>query len=244
MNLKYELRVVQAANTASKIPGLKRVLSFFYRPYQKLMNTRRRKTFLRNGLDLLEQFHRCCEENKIDYTLAFGTLLGAVREKGFISHDLDIDVCIWAADKPKDVEYILSKYGFKLDHSFKIDNGQAGCEETYIYKGVSIDIFYIYDAIARFPYCCDFYPIGDTVTWEKSMDTFGYVGARRLELPFTKERELVDFYTSKFFIPSNYHDILSLRYGEDYMIPNPGWSNGNNPHIIEWNEKKAEFHFY
>ena len=244
MNLKNELRIVQAANTAARVPGLKNLFSLFYRPYQRLMNNRRRKYFLKNGLALLNQFHRCCEENNIEYTLAFGTLLGAVREKGFIRHDLDIDVWVWHENRPKDMEGIMSKYGFKLDHSFMVDNGNSGCEETYIYKGVTIDVFYIYDAIDSLPYCCDFHPAEGLATWEKSMDKLGYVGARRIELPFNKERTMTDFYTLSFYIPNNYHDILSLRYGSDYMIPNPGWSNGANPNIIEWSGKKAIFRFF
>lgn len=243
MSLKNELRIVEAANSAAKIPGLKRLLSFVYRPYQKFMIRRRRKLFLKNGLELLNKFNLCCQENSINYTLAFGTLLGAVREKGFISHDLDIDVWVWASDRPKDMEYVLSRYGFKKNHSFIVDNGEKGCEETYVYKGVTIDIFYIYEAVDKLPYCCDFHSAGDVATWEKSMEKYGYVCARRIELPFVKERELTMFYNHQFYIPSNYHRILSLRYGEDYMIPNPGWFNGDNQNIVEWRDKKAIFTF-
>ena len=43
-------------------------------------------------LELVKEFHRVCEENNLKYVLAFGTMLGCARHKGFIPWDDDIDV--------------------------------------------------------------------------------------------------------------------------------------------------------
>ena len=45
-------------------------------------------------LNLLLAFDKICKENNLRYSLAYGTLIGAVRHKGFIPWDDDIDVLI------------------------------------------------------------------------------------------------------------------------------------------------------
>ena len=50
---------------------------------------------------LLKVFRDICEKENIWYSLAYGTCLGAVRHKGFIPWDTDVDVLIMLPDKEK-----------------------------------------------------------------------------------------------------------------------------------------------
>lgn len=63
-------------------------------------------------LEILEVIDRICKKYDIKYSLYAGTLLGAVRHKGFIPWDDDLDICmsrdqynrflkVWIQDSPK-----------------------------------------------------------------------------------------------------------------------------------------------
>lgn len=57
-------------------------------------------------LRILRYFDKICKENKIQYFLFAGSLLGAVREKNLIPWDDDIDVCI----KSEDIDRFLQAF--------------------------------------------------------------------------------------------------------------------------------------
>ena len=233
-------KMIEFANSVAKIPGAKKLLKPIYYPIKGLIQKQKNKIFKKNALSVISEFTSCLDKNNIPYTIAFGTLLGGIREKGFIKHDLDIDLAMWKDDRPENLPQILSEAGFKLVHTFSIENGRLGLEETYSKKGVGIDIFYFFSAINKYPYCCDFLGVDDTPTHAASMKKYGRVLARRIEMPMTKERMLVEFENLKLYAPTNAHELLAFRYGQDYMIPNPqrGVTSFDN-HIIRWPEVKA-----
>lgn len=230
-----------------KIPFLKLFLHKLsnLKIYKNQLRKRRKYLYEKNGLRVLELFDRCLTDNGFRYSLAFGSMLGAIREHGFIKHDIDIDVAMWIEDYNSSLRGYLENAGFRMTHELLVDNGNLGREETYMKDGVSIDIFYIFPPIDKYPYCCLFLNVGKTKSLEESMKKYGYIIPQRVQLPWNNEIIRVPFEGISLPIASDAHKILSYRYGDDYMIPNPHWTYFDRTHSDTiWQEKKGTAIFY
>ena len=66
------------------------------------------------SLDILKDVHEFCVENDIKYSLFSGTLIGAIRHKGFIPWDDDLDIALPRPEYEKFIRTYQSKKGYKL----------------------------------------------------------------------------------------------------------------------------------
>lgn len=134
-------------------------------------------------LKILIEIHRICTKYNIRYSLAYGTLIGAVRHHGFIPWDDDVDICMLREDYIKfktickkelgsaffyqsqdtDPEYFYLFDKIRLNGTiFK----ESFVSKYNIHHGVYIDIFpvdFIPDNyfLRKFQYCCfQFFRIG------------------------------------------------------------------------------------
>jgi lipopolysaccharide cholinephosphotransferase len=66
------------------------------------------------NLEILSDVHEFCVSNDIKYSLAYGTMLGAVRHQGFIPWDDDADVILPRPDYDKFCTSYKSDKGFRI----------------------------------------------------------------------------------------------------------------------------------
>ncbi len=214
----------------------------FYRFYIKITylikHHRENSNLMKNGIEALTMFDKCLSDNGYLYSLGAGTLLGAIREKGFIKHDEDIDIFMWIEDYSLELINLLKSSGFYLRHSYSIENDSWGREDSFVYKGVQVDIFYIYPALDQYSYFTDYLLFPDSNSREMSISTHGGLMPRRIQIPILKSIKRVQFETLMLPVTINADEVLTFRYGKDYIIPNAKWRAGDvNPMVTVWPEK-------
>lgn len=99
-------------------------------------------------LPIMVDIDKFCRENNIKYSLSDGTLLGAVRHKGFIPWDDDIDISLDRENFNKFVEAVKKLENYEIIHDIwirrvsRIDNPKKhvfppeGCIDLFVFDKV------------------------------------------------------------------------------------------------------------
>ena len=98
-------------------------------------------------LKLLKAFHAICERNSLRYWLDAGTLLGAVRHKGFIPWDDDLDVMMPNEDYLKFIE--IAQRDLPFDMFFQTPETDPGYSAPWVrmrdrYSHIDNDVSFLF----------------------------------------------------------------------------------------------------
>ena len=143
-----------------------------------------------DNLCLLKDVLDC---NDVSFQLAYGTLLGAIREHDFIEHDEDIDLTLLDEDKQNLFDALpkLSKVGFQVARY-----DRRGLM-SIIRNGEYIDLYIFKHLDNETRYCS-----GIIIPEELIIETVDY-----------------NFKGRVFKIPKRYEEYLKYEYGDNWRIP-------------------------
>lgn len=186
---------------------------------------RRRRMLKRYGTEVLMDLAELFSRRRIPAFAAYGTLLGFVREKGFLSHDRDIDLGVLPGDwHAKRLLHVLldEEHGFSFNSAF-VYNGKI-TEFNVTYKNIPIDFFF-YESDGDKFYAGSYHYFPDREYPAENANT-----AQRVCEPRIEGLEKVTIYGVDFPVPANTDFVLKQLYG-NWHVPDKNWDDSKHPGI-------------
>lgn len=174
------------------------------------------------ALDILIEIDRVCKKNNIEYILACGTALGAVRHQGFIPWDDDLDIAMTRENYGRFLEALKNDLGEDFYyHCFEID-------QRYNVLLPSMKIrkknTYILERNTLLKHHCD----GDGLF----VDVFVYDHISESKLVNGIFRAWMDVQAAIIFILDNLH--FNPVFLKKFFIKNDIWFSKCNKHSKKW----------
>lgn len=194
----------------------------------------RRHYFPLKAKEVLLKAKEVLEVASIPYWIDYGTLLGAVREKGFIANDLDIDIGILTDNFSLNIENKLKEQGFSKLAEYKLKGSPIVIQQTYLLHNVHIDLYFYQKKEHKIS---GYYFYFDT-SFDLNMELYG--GLHTVEVVFDFIGiDFINFLGTLFPVPRNYVHYLTEHYGANYLIPDSSWHYIRSPFNIKKIEKKG-----
>lgn len=184
---------------------------------------KRRRLLQKHGADVLKRLHEIMVANSISYYCEAGTLLGLMRDGGFIPHDDDVDISIRADTKTPDlVLRALIAHGYRFLHAFEYQGRVT--EFTVLDEcGLSIDVFFHTKAKT------DGYLLAWQPYWSVDKEYPAENANSLVEFEFVAPTKLIPHSVVGVttMIPENFSDVLKSSYGP-WQVPDAHYDTVND----------------
>lgn len=188
---------------------------------------KKRKGLQKHGFEVLDRLDASFQKAGVSYFADFGTLLGFVRDGGFMRHDLDLDIGAFADDDEKlDVYAALLDAGFVHYRTYLFEERVVEYSfhslDEYGQKSVKFDINF-YENVDGKSRCWLFHYLPDAglplrARFATEMNYSQIVGTEMLEV----QGHAVP-------VPKDYERLLTEKYGPSWRTPDPSWVYWDSP---------------
>ena len=166
----------------------------------------RKKGYMNTSIakEALHALHEAIEKLQIQYFLAFGTLLGIVRDGDLLPHDKDMDIGVpFELPRPQ-LFAALDRFGFECGQKDKLLNPNTyNISVTHKASKIPIDLFFFKRTESGFVTGIDTKPVA--LTW-----SFPY-----FKLEYCRWRDKL------WLIPHEPEVFLATTYGANWKVPDP-----------------------
>ena len=178
-------------------------------------------------LKILDSIDDFCKKNGMQYFLFSGTLIGAVRHKGYIPWDDDVDICM----KRKDYDRFFSEFNQQRRDTLKSISAETE-KNYYLASGKVIDTATVIEeennCAMPIGVYVDIFPMDNLPSDDKKLKKLNHridIYRKMLILKevfpcedFAETAEL-EFEGKTYSVPKNYKHVLSNMYGDYMKLP-------------------------
>ena len=204
-----------------------------YEPLHKAWRKRRVAAALRDmdahGYEVMDRLHKVCEKHGVPYYADCGTLLGFVRDGGFIKGDNDFDLAVMPeyGSLAKWLKILLTEERYRFVYAYDY-NGRL-IEFTVMDPEVNLTIDFFQHEYAEDD---EDIHIVHYLRWYSDHQYPTEKDNTALEYRFTaaKGRKVLKLHGIEVVVPENAVKILDDEYGP-WKTPEPSFKSDDIPHV-------------